>query len=64
LGSVEQEIARLEKEISRSDHDLLMNYDTTIAQPHFFDRYQKKKKELEKLMTSWESITSDLETLR
>ncbi len=64
LGSVEQEIAHLEKEIARADHDLLMNYDATIAQPHFFDRYQKKKKELERLMSSWESITSDLEMLR
>ncbi len=64
LGTVEQDISKLEKEIARSDHDLLMNYDATIAQPHFFDRYQKKKKELEKLMASWESITSDLEMLR
>ncbi|NER11678.1 ATP-binding cassette, subfamily F, member 3 [Muriicola jejuensis] len=61
LSQVESEIAALEKEISEIDHDLLMNYDETIARPEFFDRYQQKKKRLETLMQQWEEITLKLE---
>jgi len=61
LSSLEGNIAALEKEIARIDHDLLMDYDATIAIPDFFDSYQAKKKELEELMTNWEKITLELE---
>lgn len=61
LSSVESKIGSLEKEIAQIDHDLLMNYDTTIAKPNFFDSYQGKKNELEELMGRWEKITVDLE---
>lgn len=61
LSSTESDIARLEKEIAAIDHDLLMNYDATIAKENFFDAYQKKKKNLENLMKTWESITLELE---
>ncbi|SMG29851.1 ABC-F family ATP-binding cassette domain-containing protein [Arenibacter troitsensis] len=61
LSSTESDIARLEKEIAAIDHDLLMNYDATIAKDNFFDAYQKKKKNLENLMKTWESITLELE---
>lgn len=61
LSSTESDIARLEKEIAAIDHDLLMNYDATIAKDNFFDTYQKKKKNLENLMKTWESITLELE---
>jgi ATP-binding cassette subfamily F protein 3 len=61
LSSLEGNIAALEKEIARIDHDLLMDYDATIAIPDFFDSYQDKKKELEELMTNWEKITLELE---
>ncbi len=64
LGSIESDISRLEKELAKLDHDMLMNYDETIAKPHFFDTYHKKKKDLEKLMKKWEKMTLDLETLR
>jgi ATP-binding cassette subfamily F protein 3 len=62
LSQVESEIGTLEKEISDIDHQLLMNYDQTIAQPEFFDRYQHKKKRLESLMKKWEELTLQLET--
>ncbi|WP_411028841.1 ABC-F family ATP-binding cassette domain-containing protein [Spongiimicrobium sp. 3-5] len=61
LSAVESKITALEKDIAQIDHDLLMNYDQTIAKPNFFDSYQQKKKDLETLMERWEKITSDLE---
>jgi ATP-binding cassette subfamily F protein 3 len=61
LSSTESDIAKLEKEIAGIDHDLLMNYDATIAKANFFDSYQKKKKSLENLMKTWEDITLELE---
>ncbi|QLG45833.1 ABC-F family ATP-binding cassette domain-containing protein [Costertonia aggregata] len=62
LSSVESKISQMEKEIAEIDHQLLMNYDETIAKPNFFDSYQKKKKELEQLMQRWEEITLELES--
>tara|TARA_R110000796_G_scaffold22518_1_gene65197 strand:- start:20769 stop:22685 length:1917 start_codon:yes stop_codon:yes gene_type:complete len=63
LSSTESDIASLEKEIAAIDHDLLMNYDATIAKANFFDSYQKKKKNLESLMKTWEYITLELEEI-
>ncbi|SIS42308.1 ATP-binding cassette, subfamily F, member 3 [Zobellia uliginosa] len=61
LSNVESDISRLEKEIGEIDHQLMMDYDATIAKPNFFDGYQKKKKQLEQLMSKWEDITLELE---
>ncbi|NHF61474.1 ABC-F family ATP-binding cassette domain-containing protein [Flavobacteriaceae bacterium TP-CH-4] len=61
LSSVEAKISKLEKEIGEIDHDLLMDYDATIAKPNFFDTYQGKKKELEQLMERWETLSTELE---
>ncbi|WP_422349089.1 ABC-F family ATP-binding cassette domain-containing protein [Flagellimonas sp.] len=63
LSGVEKKISQLEKEIAEIDHDLLMDYDATIAKPDFFDGYQGKKKELETLMQDWESLSHELESL-
>ncbi len=63
LSSTESKIATLEKAIAEIDHELLMNYDQTIAEPHFFENYQKKKSDLENLMKNWETITLKLEEL-
>ena len=63
LSSLEKRIAALENIISETDHELLMNYDATIAAPDFFDRYNHKKKELDDLMTAWEHTTLQLEKL-
>ncbi len=63
LSAIESKIGALEKELAAIDHDLLMSYDETISKPGFFDTYQKKKKNLEELMTSWEKITIDLEKI-
>lgn len=63
LGSAESEIAQLEKKIAAIDHDLLMDYDATIAKPNFFESYQKKKKNLEDLMKSWEELSVALDEI-
>lgn len=64
LSTVESNISSLEKEIAKIDHELLLDYDTTIAKPNFFDTYQKKKKDLEELMTKWEVLTTDLDNIK
>ncbi|GLU43708.1 ABC-F family ATP-binding cassette domain-containing protein [Allomuricauda sp. NBRC 101325] len=63
LSGVEKRISQLEKEIAEIDHELLLDYDGTIAKKGFFDGYQKKKKELETLMGDWENISHELESL-
>ena len=63
LSGVEKRISQLEKQIAEIDHDLLMDYDATIAEPNFFDNYEGKKKELESLMEDWESLSHELEAL-
>ncbi|MFD2099670.1 ribosomal protection-like ABC-F family protein [Flagellimonas iocasae] len=63
LSGVEKRISELEKEIGKIDHELLMDYDKTISKPNFFDNYQKKKKNLETLMSDWEQLSHELELL-
>tara|TARA_R110002051_G_scaffold88179_4_gene155423 strand:+ start:13276 stop:15186 length:1911 start_codon:yes stop_codon:yes gene_type:complete len=63
LSKVEAKINKLEREIKEIDVELAVNYDKVIAKPNFFDGYQKKKKDLEKLMEDWEVITEELEVL-
>jgi ATP-binding cassette subfamily F protein 3 len=63
LSTVEATIADLEKEIAEIDHDLLMNYDETIAKANFFESYQNKKSDLEKQMKRWERLTLELENM-
>ena len=60
---MESRIHELEKELAEIDHQLLMDYDTTIAEPGFFERYQASKDQLEDLMGQWESLSAELESL-
>jgi len=53
---VEKQISRLEKQIKEIDFELEINYEQTIAQPDFFDSYQQKKQDLERLMQEWEDL--------
>ncbi|MBQ4912901.1 ABC-F family ATP-binding cassette domain-containing protein [Maribacter sp. MMG018] len=64
LSNLESKISSLEKEIKEIDHDLLMDYDATIAKPNFFDDYQAKKSQLEKYMEKWETLTIEIEGLK
>jgi ATP-binding cassette subfamily F protein 3 len=63
LSNVEASISSLEKEIAAIDTELLINYEQTIAKPHFFDKYQEKKKKLKKLMEDWEILQETVESL-
>lgn len=61
LSNIESNIQRLEKEITQMDRDLALDYDKTAAKPDFFKNYQKKKSELEKMMSDWEQVQESLE---
>ena len=61
LSKTEAAINKLEKEIKEIDVELQVNYEETIAQPNFFDGYQKKKDTLQKLMKEWETTFEKLE---
>jgi len=63
LSTLEKQIQALEKKIAEVDHELLMNYDQTIAEPGFFESYQGLKDELEALMQQWEALSTELESL-
>jgi len=63
LSNTEAKIAQLEKEIKEHDVALESNYDETVADPTFFDRYQEKKKEVGRLMELWEDLTLQIEDL-
>ena len=61
LSKLEAAIAALEKDIKAIDFELEINYETTVAAPNFFDDYQAKKTELERLMTQWENLIETIE---
>lgn len=63
LSNVESSIASLEKEIANIDTELLVNYEETITKPHFFDKYQEKKKKLKKFLEDWELLQETVESL-
>ncbi|WP_431137369.1 ABC-F family ATP-binding cassette domain-containing protein [Psychroserpens mesophilus] len=63
LSNVESKISQLEKEIKTHDVELATNYDATVADETFFDRYQSKKNKLKQLMSDWESIHFELDEL-
>ncbi len=63
LSNIESKISQLEKDIKEDDVELATNYDATVADDTFFDRYQAKKEKLAQLMTDWEALQYDLEKL-
>jgi ATP-binding cassette subfamily F protein 3 len=63
LSKTEASITKLEKEIKDIDFELSINYDETILKPNFFNTYQQKKKELEKLMENWELVTEEIDSI-
>jgi len=63
LSNVEAKINKLEKEIKEIDVELAINYDQTIAKEGFFDGYQAKKSELNKLMEDWEHLQEEIDGL-
>ena len=63
LSNIESKVSALERDIKKDDVELATNYDKTVADKNFFDRYQSKKKKLKQLMSDWEIVTLDLEKL-
>lgn len=63
LSNIEAKINQLEKDIKNDDVALATNYDETASDPKFFDAYQSKKENLEKLMEEWETVQFQLEEL-
>ncbi|MEO1485193.1 MAG: ABC-F family ATP-binding cassette domain-containing protein [Bacteroidota bacterium] len=63
LGSLEKKITELEKEIGTMDHNMMMDYDATIAKEGFFDNYHGKKKTLEDCMAEWETLSETIDEL-
>ncbi len=63
LSNVEAKISQLEKAIKEDDVELATNYDATVADKTFFDKYQDKKQRLQELMVVWEDIQYQLEAL-
>ncbi|MFD0964292.1 ABC-F family ATP-binding cassette domain-containing protein [Pseudofulvibacter geojedonensis] len=61
LSKVEAKINALEKEIKNIDVELEINYEATIAEENFFDKYQHKKDDLEQLMEEWEAVQEEID---
>ena len=59
--NVKISISDLEKLIASKDKSLEDDYEKTAADPAFFDRYQKDKKDLQQAMKDWEKVSLDLE---
>ena len=63
ISNTESAIAKLERAIEKIDAELLANYDETISKPGFFEQYEAKKNELNKLMEDWDTYVETLDTL-
>ncbi|HSI69806.1 MAG TPA: ATP-binding cassette domain-containing protein [Gillisia sp.] len=61
LSNTEAKIGKLEKELKAKDEEMAANYEKAMSKPNFLENYQKKKKELEQLMKSWEVLQEELE---
>ncbi|MCM4158422.1 ATP-binding cassette domain-containing protein [Antarcticibacterium flavum] len=63
LSNTEAKIGKLEKELKAKDEEMAANYEKAMEKPNFLENYQKKKKELEQLMKSWELLQEELEAI-
>lgn len=63
LSKIEATINKLERELKEIDVALAVNYDETIAEPDFFNKYQSKKDKLSELMEQWETIQEEVDEL-
>lgn len=61
LSNIESKISKLEKEIKAKDVELATNYEKSVSQKDFLNKYQDKKKDLEKLMKDWEEVQLAIE---
>jgi len=63
LSKIESQIKQIEKEIQHDDKMFASNYDKHIEDANFFTAYEKKQKELEKLLLDWEVVQEDIDAL-
>lgn len=63
LSKIESQIQQLEKDIQHDDKLLASNYDKHIEDANFFKAYNKKKEELDKLLSDWELVQEEIENL-
>jgi len=61
LSKIETQIDNLEKEILELDASLAKDYETTSILPNFFENYNAKKNEIEKLMNDWTKLEEKAE---
>jgi ATP-binding cassette subfamily F protein 3 len=63
LSKVESQIKQLEIDIQQDDKALALNYDKHVEDANFFIAYNKKKKELDRLLEEWEVVQGEIESL-
>ena len=63
LSKVESQIKQLEIDIQADDKALASNYDKHIEDANFFMAYNKKKKELDKLLEEWEVVQGEIDLM-
>jgi ATP-binding cassette subfamily F protein 3 len=63
LSKVESQIKQLEIDIQQDDKALASNYDKHVEDANFFIAYNKKKKELDRLLEEWEVVQGEIESL-
>ncbi len=61
LSKIEVEIDVLEKEILELDEALAKDYESTVAEPDFFENYKAKKHQIELLMEAWTELEEKIE---
>ena len=63
LSKVESQIKQLEIDIQQDDKALASNYDKHVEDANFFIAYNKKKKELDRLLEEWEIVQGEIDNL-
>ena len=63
LSKVESQIKQLEINIQADDKALASNYDKHVEDANFFMAYNKKKKELDKLLEEWEVVQGEIDAM-
>ena len=61
LSKVESSIKQLEKDIQKDDKELASNYDKHIENAQFFMAYNKKKADLDQLLSEWEAVQEEID---
>ncbi len=61
LSKIESQIKQLENDIQYDDKALASNYDKHVEDANFFMAYNKKKTELDKLLSEWENVQEEID---